>query len=116
MRRRRPRRHEDGMVTVETALSQGPLWLGLILAMVPILAFVELMSANFMSRDLARHIAIHGALVQSQVMRNAAEAADVDVTIDGEFVEVTVTKESPLVLDFLGVEIKGTHRVVMEPQ
>lgn len=114
--RRRTERHEPGMVTVETAIAQGPLWMGLILALVPLMMMVELMGVNHMARDVARELAIHGTSGSVPAIEQAQGAgAQVSVSVDGDYVEVSVTKPSPRLMDLMGVELTGTHRVMVEP-
>lgn len=108
---------EPGMVTAETALSQGPLWLGLIMAMVPLLMLITVADADQAAREIARDISIHGQVTQSEHIVERIEEAGgaVDIDVNGARLSVTVKPKPPTIVDRLGLDLASTQEAIIEP-
>lgn len=105
------------MVTAETALVQGPLWLGLIMAMIPLLMLVSVADADQSAREIARDISINGKVTQTEdlVERIEQDGGAVDIAVEGERLSVTVKPEPPAVVGHLGIELESTQEAIIEP-
>ncbi|USR79311.1 hypothetical protein [Arcanobacterium pinnipediorum] len=108
---------EKAMVSVETALSVGPLIIVVLSAMLPLVGWLYHIEAGHSAREIAREYAIHGPRSASGLIEKVrSSGGDVRIEHVGEYAQITVVKKMPDFLDWIGIDIAGTHLVVMEPR
>ncbi|QTG75396.1 hypothetical protein [Trueperella pecoris] len=109
----KPASTEAGMVTSEFAIVL-PIFLffGFVLASA-IVSGWQVMHVSTEAKEIAREFSIDGQTTLAA--RAKSTGADVDVSVEGNIVSVTVHRAGGGVYDWLGIEFVGTHEMVVEP-
>ncbi len=105
---------EVGMVSVETALSIGPLIAVVGLLLMPLFGWIYAADAGNSAREIAREYAIHHDAA-ARISRAESEGKVVRIRQDGNYIDVTVTRKLPAAMSWLGVNLSGSHRMMVEP-
>ncbi|WP_216395458.1 hypothetical protein [Arcanobacterium phocae] len=110
------RNRESGMVSVETALSIGPLLAVIVMISMPLIGWIYVMEAEHQAREISREYALHGeSAVNGLVSQVEARGDEVRINRFGPYANITVIKKVPAFMTWLGVELSGSRQVVMEP-
>lgn len=86
------------------------------MVLMPLMGWVYVIDVGHNAREIAREYAIHGEDGASELIAHVqGQGNKVRIKRSGQYADITVVKPLPPIMQWLGINVSGSHTVMVEP-